>query len=153
MPARLRFSFYGDAQIDRTLDGFELRADDASPAWEVLADRFLDAERRQFASEGGYGSGGWAPLSAPYAAWKATAAPGAPILVFSGALRDKLTEGPEIRVITPSRMVVGASDEVGGYHQSGTDKMPRRRPVEFPDDERTTWGRVVHRFIVTGEAI
>jgi hypothetical protein len=149
VPTRLHISFYGDEQLDRTLEAIELRAQDASPAWQVLADRFLDIEERQFATQGAYGSGGWSPLSPKYAAWKARHYPGAPILVRTGELRDSLTNGPDIRVITRSAMAVGSGVDHGLYHQRG-DGVPQRRPIEFPEDERQHWVHTLHRFLVTG---
>lgn len=149
MPTRLTFTFYGQAQIDRTLETVSLRAQDASPVWEVLADRFLGDERRQFDTEGGFGSGRWAPLSHNYAAWKAQHYPGRGILVRTGELRESLTNGPQIRAITPSAMAVGSAVEHGKYHQRG-DGVPKRPPVELPESERREWVRAVQRFITTG---
>lgn len=151
MPVRIRFSFYGEEQIDRTLVRFIEAAEDATPVWNVLADRFLVLEGRQFASEGGYASGGWAPLSAAYAAWKAKNYPGKTILRRTDDLWRSLTQGPAIRIIEPRFMVVGSDVDYGEYHQTGTGRMPRRRPIEFTDAERREWVRLIHRWIVTGE--
>lgn len=153
MPTRIRFTFYGEAQVDRTFELVSDRASDATPVWNVLADRFVEDEQRQFASEGAYGSGRWAPLSAPYAAWKARHFPGRGILVRTGALRDSLTGSGDgsIRAITQSTMAVGSAVDYGRFHQRG-DGVPRRRPVELPESERRAWVKAIHRFIVTGEA-
>lgn len=150
MATRLQFTFWGEAQVDRTLEVVSLHAQDATPVWEELADRFLDDERRQFQSEGAYGSGRWAPLSPKYAAWKARHWPGRGILVRTGELVASLTQGPQVRVITPSQMAVGSAVDHGKYHQRGQG-VPRRRPVELPESERREWTRAVHRFLVTGE--
>lgn len=153
MPTRITFRFFGEAQLDRTLDRIAEDVGDVSPAWEVIADRFAAAERKQFDSEGAYGSGGWAPLSEDYGAWKANVRPGAPILVFDGELRKSLTERPfGVEVIGPDSMVIGSDVEYGLYHQQGTDRMPRRRPVELPENERRQWVRILQRFIITGYA-
>lgn len=151
MPVRLHLDFYGDQQVDRTLDRFEARALDARPAWEAMADLFLVIERRQFATEGRYGSGGWAPLSPRYAAWKARHFPGKTILRRTDELFTSLTEGPQIRIIEPGFMVLGSAVPYGKYHQLG-DGLPRRRPVELPESDRRTFVRMLQRFIVTGQA-
>lgn len=151
MATRLTFSFYGDKQIDRTLENISDRAENATPVWEHLADRFLDAERRQFQSEGGFGSGRWKPLSPNYAAWKARHWPGRGILVRTEELMRSLTTGPQVRVITPSQMMVGSAVKHGEYHQRG-EGVPRRRPVELHAVERREWVKAVHRFLRTGEA-
>lgn len=152
MPTRIHFEFFGDAQIDRTLESIDLRAENATPVWEALADRFLDDERRQFESEGGFGSGRWSPLSPRYAAWKAKHYPGRGILVRTGEGRASLTSGPQVRAITPTTMVIGSAVDHLRYHQRG-DGVPRRRPVELPASERAIWAKAVQRFVMTGEVV
>jgi phage gpG-like protein len=150
MPSRVTWTFYGEAQIDRTLARIELAAADASPAWELIAEEFLVAEREQFATEGGSGSGGWPQLSEPYAAWKARHYPGAKILRRTGDLEDSLTEGPEIRVIEPHFMILGSAVPYGRYHQQGSDRMPRRRPIDLTETLRRSWVKVLQRYLITG---
>jgi phage gpG-like protein len=147
---RLRFSFFADTQIDRTLDNFE-RAADMRPVWEALADRFLVLERRQFATEGRTGSAGWAPLSPAYAAWKARRYPGKTILRRTDELFRSLTEGPQVRIVDRVFMVIGSAVEHGRYHQAGGGNLPRRPPVELTEHERREWVRLVQRFLVTGD--
>lgn len=150
MAFRIRFAFYGDVQLDRTIQRSLDAVDDASPAWEVLADSFGRAERRQFASEGAYGSGGWAPLSPRYARWKARAYPGQPILVRTGELRESLTRRPfGVEVIRPRFAIFGSDVDYGRFHQRG-DGLPQRRPVELPESLRRRWVKIIQRFIVTG---
>lgn len=150
---RFTFAVEGEAQVDRTLARFADNVGDATPVWNKLADRFATVERRQFDSEGAYGSGGWPALSPKYAAWKARHFPGAPILVRSGELRDSLTERPfGIEVIQPGSMTIGSGTEYGRYHQGGAGNNPQRRPVELPENERREWVSMIQRFIVTGRA-
>lgn len=150
MPTRISWQFFGEAQVDRTLERVILAAADASPAFEVIAEQFLVAEQQQFATEGGFGSGGWAPLSEGYAAWKAKHYPGTKILHRTGELERSLTEGPEIRVIEPHMMILGSAVEYGVFHQEGTDRMPRRRPVELPEVLRRAWIKTLQRWLLTG---
>jgi phage gpG-like protein len=148
----LTFTFFGDKQIDRTIEDREERADDLRPAWDVLADRFRKMELRQFGSQGRYGSGGWAPLSPKYRLWKARRYPGKPILRRSDDLFRSLTERPfGVEVIDQHVAVFGSDVDYGEHHQRGTPRMPRRRPVEFPESERREWVKVIQRFLVTGE--
>jgi phage gpG-like protein len=153
MPTLIRFAFYGDVQLERTIDRTLDALDDASPAWEVIATSFQRAERRQFATEGAYASGGWAPLSPKYAAWKERHYPGQPILVLTGDLKRSLTERPfGIEVIEPQRMRIGSDVEHGAYHQGGGGNLPRRRPVELTESLRRSWVKTIQRWIVTGKA-
>jgi phage gpG-like protein len=146
----LKFSFFGDEQINRTIVDREERVEDARPAWEVLAGRFGRAEARQFKSEGSYGSGGWAPLKPTYGAWKARNYPGKTILRRTDDLFKSLTQRPYgIEVIEPSYMILGSDVEYGGYHQRG-DGQKQRRPVELPEAERREWVRLLQRYLVLG---
>lgn len=151
MPVRLTLSFYGDKQVDRTLANLELGAADARPAFDAIADDFLKIERRQFATQGGAGSGGWAPLSPKYAAWKARHYPGKTILRRTDELHTSLTVGPAIRIIEPTTMIIGSDVDYGAYHQRGTSRMPQRRPIELTENRRREWMKILQRFIVTGE--
>lgn len=155
MPTRISFDFFGEAQVNRTLERVALGAEDASPAWEAMAERFVAVERRHFRAEGGDKgtTGTWAPLSPKYAAWKARHYPGKPILRRTDELLRSLTVRPlDVEVILPDRMVIGSLVEYGRYHQAGTDRMPRRRPVDLSDAERREWVKVLQRFLITGQA-
>lgn len=152
MPVVLSFSFYGDTQVERTLDRFD-HAEDMTPAWEAITESFVKAERRQFRTEGQYGSGGWSPLSPKYAAWKATRFPGTKILHRTGALEESLTERPlGVEVILPERMTIGSDQEHGRHHQDPKvpGRPPRRRPIELPESLRRDWVKIAQRYIVTG---
>lgn len=149
----LTFDFYGDTQLERTLDRFANNVEDATPAWDAIADRLVHVERRQFASEGKSSSGGWAPLSPKYAAWKAQHYPGQPILQREGHLVRSLTRRPlGIERIEPQEAWLGSAVTYGAYHQRGAGNLPRRRPIELTEDERRTWVKILQRFIVTGQA-
>lgn len=146
---RFTFAVFGDVQVDRTLEGISDRVVDMRPAWSELQRRFLIVESRQFRSQGGF-SGGWSPLSPRYAAWKARRYPGKTILRRTDELFRSLTEGPDIAILEPDHMILGTSVDYGGYHQDGSGRLPRRRPVELPDWERREWVKVIQSFIGTG---
>lgn len=151
MAVRVRFSFYGEAQVDRTLERLTA-VEDMRPAWEALADRFVALEKRQFATEGLF-SGGWAPLSPRYAAWKSRHFPGKPILRRTDDLFNSLTRRPlGVERIEPDVMVIGSDVSYGKHHQTGTPRMPRRRPVELTEAERREWVRTIQKYIITGKA-
>lgn len=153
MPTTIRFSFYGDVQLNRTIDRMHEAIDDFSPAFEAMAHRFRYVEVRQFNSEGRYASGGWSPLSPPYARWKLRQVGKKPILEFSGMLRRSLTKRPfGVEYIGPHLALFGSDVEYGAYHQRGSGNLPRRRPIELTEDERKRWIRIAQRFIVTGKA-
>lgn len=153
MAVSITFDFYGDAQLDRTLDRWATNVDDVTPAWNVIADDFARIEREQFASEGRRSSGGWSPLSPAYARWKAAHYPGKPILQREGDLIRSLTERPfGVEVILPGYMAIGSDVDYGRYHQRGAGNLPQRRPIELRESDRVKWVKIIQRFIVTGEA-
>lgn len=148
---KFALEFYGDVQLSREIARIAERPKDARPVWQFLADRFAVYERGQFSSHGRYGSGGWAPLSPGYAAWKHKHYPGKPILVRTGTLKASLTARPfGVDVIENAFMAVGSDVSYGRYHQQGTPHMPRRRPVELSEAERRRWIRTLQRYLITG---
>jgi hypothetical protein len=153
VPVRLTLDVYGDVALDRSLERFNA-VHDMRPAWEVLRHRFLEMERRQFATEGAAGRHGrWDPLSEGYARWKANHFPGKTILRRTDELFTSLTEGPAIDIEEPHELVLGSDVRHGAFHHnpSDTSRMPRRRVVDFAEDEAIEWMRVMHRYVVTGE--
>lgn len=172
MATRVRFEFYGEAQVARTIMRPAERLESPHDLWNELADDFVRIEKHQFSTEGGYASGGWAPLSPAYAAWKARqrsafgrkgskrrarneAAGGRQagnrILVLYGDLKDSLTRRPlGIEYFGRSSMVIGSDVEYGRHHQRGGPHLPRRRPIEFRETDRRGWVKRIQRFIVTG---
>lgn len=92
--------------------------------------------RGQFDAEGkGPNRGHWKPLSEKYAAWKATAYPGQPLLVATGTMRAALTSenSPHaLRVDNGPRFNFGTSGvPYASFHQTGTGRMPDRPPFDF----------------------
>lgn len=156
MPTRLSFDFYGDQQLDRTLERFELGATDASPAFEKIGDSLARAERRQFKSEGNYGSAGWAPLAPRTVRERQRLGYGGehPILVRTGDLRDSLTVRPfGVDVVETQFAVFGSGVDYGLFHQQGGDNLPQRRPIELPETLRRRWVKILQRWIMTGKAL
>ena len=109
---------------------------DCSPAFARIAATIFDAERQAFAEQGAYeGNPAWAPLSPRYEAWKAKHYAGKGVLDRTGRLRAMMEGGPGVlRDITAHRMElrfglrVGSYD-LGGLHQTGTRRMPARKPL------------------------
>lgn len=138
----------GDVELARKLVRFAGRANNVRPVLESLAHDFLSIERAQFKSEGARGSGGWAPLAPSTVAKRGSAHP---ILFETGALYDSLTKPGNkgaVRNITADGMTVGTTVPYARFHQHGTGRMPRRRPVEFTEADRRAWVKAIQRFIV-----
>lgn len=151
MGLRLALTFEGDDVLDRTLERFELGVQSAEPVFDALGDALVTANRRQFSSEGAYGSGGWDPLSPKYAAWKATRYPGQPILQATGTMMESVTERPMgVEAIEAQFAVFGTGVEYAAYHQQGTPQMPQRRIVELPESVRRGFVKGLQEWLVQG---
>jgi phage gpG-like protein len=147
---RITLDVFGDVQLDRQLLRFQEAFSDLSPAFEVLADDFLTVNKRQFDSEGG-NSGTWAPLAPATVRRRGSAHP---ILNEHGDLRESLTQRGgkgSVRTVGPHELFVGTDVDYAHFHQSGTSRMPRRRPVELTAADRTRWVKSLQRFVTTGE--
>jgi phage gpG-like protein len=69
---------------------------------------------------------------------------GYPLLLFSGRLRESLTNeqaSEAISVITKTTLIMGTSVPYAGFHQSGTSKMPMR-PILFIDPATSQSGKI-----------
>jgi hypothetical protein len=96
----------------------------------LLVPIFIGWMGEQFASEGGWGGQTWAPLSPAYAVWKSQNYPGRSILIRDGTLR-RAASSPR-REATPRTLTLWIDDDVAGYHQDGTDRMPARPIIPSP---------------------
>lgn len=145
---RLTADVSGEKVISRRLERFADAAEDCSPAFVQIRARFVAAMVLQFSSSGQYGSGGWAPLSESYAAWKARAFPGQPILVASGGLRASLTSSLDVDEVGARQARFGSRVKHGRYHQTGTSRMPARPPVALPEGFRRDAVRILQAHIL-----
>jgi len=148
--AILSMEITGGEKIALMLQDVEVRTKDLHPVWEHISRDFRAASERQFSTEGSL-SGGWAPLSPNYAAWKARHYPGTKILELTGALRDSLAGGPGyIDDRQADALRLGTSVPYGRYHQVG-GRMPKRPPIAITDDMKKRWAKAVHTFIAGGD--
>jgi phage gpG-like protein len=144
VPVHIRFTFFGEDQVNRTMVGFAERAADMRPAWDLIETRFTEYEEKWFSSEG---DGQWPQLSKDYARWKAVHFPGEPVLHREGTLQDSMTK-PDISIKEPGYAIFGSGDPVAGYHQGGKGNLPIRRVIDLDEDERSEWVKVVQRHLL-----
>ena len=148
------FDVYGEKQVSRELLRFSGRATNAAPAFAMIADDMREIIDKQFETEGKRSSGGWAPLALSTIDSKARAGLDPRILHATLDLRRSLTEKDDsahFEHITPVSLTLASQVEYGKYHQTGTLKMPRRRPVEFTEVDRQHFVKTLQRWIVEGK--
>jgi len=150
--ATVVFKFDGLESFALTLDRFRENIQDALPAFEAMADHQAAVNTKQYNSRGGYASGGWAPLSPAYAAWKTKHHPGKPLMELSGDLRDSLVKRPfGIDEVTGQGMVIGTQVSYASYHQHSTPTMPARPLFGEPQGVDTkVFAKILQSWIVKG---
>lgn len=142
----LSFNVLGSQEISRGFSRFAEDVKDISGAFKEIVPAFYEMERKQFETEGGYGAGGWKPLAPTTLDRKP---PGLPILVRSGRLKGSLTGGAgAILDIKPLEMRIGTNVRYARFHQIGTPYMPARPLIKLPEEEKTRWHKIVHRWLV-----
>lgn len=147
---RMDLEAFGDVEISRQFVATGAMLRDPRPAFHEIADNLIEAERKQFASEGQYASGGWSPLAPSTRAQKQALGLDNGILDRTGALRRSLSErgapGQTLR-ITRDSLTFGSTIAYGLYHQQGAG-VPMRKPFELTEADRKMPFRVMQRRIM-----
>lgn len=136
---KLTFETPGGGGIETLIAAYERAGDELQDfgkyLWPRLTPLLEEHIRSQFDAQGEGTTGPWAPLSAQYAAWKEQNYPGMPILKRTGAMYEGLTESGSpfaFRVASGNDYNFGTRGvEYASYHQTGTDRMEARPPVDF----------------------
>jgi hypothetical protein len=148
MGLRFEFESYGDKLVSRELLDLGDRALDARPAFRLIAEDFRHFEEARFDTRG-YGT--WRPLSPSTIREKARKGLDPRILHATGALRRSLTrrDAPDSYVrVFPNFMLFGSSVPYAHYLQTGTRKMPARKPLGFTEAQKVTTLKRLQRWIV-----
>lgn len=149
------FTAFGEKLVSREILRWGEHVADPVPVWESMFHDIARLETEQFDTEGTF-SGGWAVLADSTVQAKALAGLDPRILHATLDLRKSLTEvgGPgNVHIAEPSFMVFGSDVPYGKYHQTGTTRMPRRRPVDFTSRIRQNLMKKLQRWIVHGEIV
>lgn len=149
--ANISFNFkvYGDDAINREIMGVYERVGDWRPAFRLMRQSFFDMEQKQFDTQGSAGPHGkWAELSAARVLAKARHKPKLrpEILQATGALMRSLTilgaKGGRSR-LAPKSMYVGSAVPYGKYHQKAQGNRIVRRPIDFPEQTKVEWIKIM----------
>jgi len=151
---KVSFQLQGAEALIQKVENAQARCRDLSPAFIEIQQDFFDMERERFATQP------WTPLSPDYRRWKENFAPGLPIMVLTGALRDSLTRKTDqtISEIYTQKAVFGTrarSGELNGRdftakrpyalaHQYGRG-VPVRKLIELSANRRGIWTSIIAR--------
>lgn len=151
----LELEVAGDVQLRRELLRWKGAVADASPAFDRMivggGRDFMGLrrlEQRQFQSQGKFASAGWAPLAPSTVRAKARRGLDPRILHATGDLAASLAGGPgSIEISQAHQLIFGTSVKYGRFHQSGTSRMKRRRPLELREQDRRAMVNVLQRHL------
>jgi phage gpG-like protein len=149
--AVLSFDGAGAAPVSIMLERWQQNLGDTTEAFRAMADyQVRTVNKRQFDEQGSVETGKWAPLSPPYARFKARVRPGRPILVFDGDLRREMTvPGKGVYEVWPKGMTVGTDIDYAKYHQKGTPNMPARPLMgKAREADKRRFEKILQRWIV-----
>ena len=121
----LKVEFVNSEAMGVMLSGMVDQLRDLSPVWPYLTQSLEQMVAEQFAAEGGVGEHGeWAPLSEPYATWKAEHYGDKPILQREGRLIASFQEGggDHVDERNEQEMSWGSSVPYAIFHQTGYAK-------------------------------
>jgi len=140
----------GARPVSLMLERWQNNLGNTTEAFAAMAEYQVGTvNKRQFDEQGSAETGKWAPLSPPYARFKARVRPGRPLLVFDGDLRREMTvPGKGVYEVGNGSMTVGTDLPRAAYHQNGTPNMPAR-PLMGPARKADTrhFAKILQRWI------
>ena len=148
MPWKFTFEVEGQQQVVRSFNRVTDHISDLRAVWDYVQPELYKIIDENFKSEGARGgSGKWKPLSPAYAKRKAKLYPGKPILQATGRMYAALTgvTGDSLVVKSKDEFAIGTSLEYPSYHQRGTNRMPKRPPVDLGETQKRDVQKAVQK--------
>lgn len=147
------FDASGDQLVSRKLLRYADRATNAQPAFESIADTLRGYEKRLFDSGGASGGAPWDSLAPSTVRAKAAAGLDPRVLRATNALRNSLAlkdDKNHQEIVTENQLVFGSTLPYVAYHQRGRG-VPKRRPIQFNENQKKYILKKLQRFLATGE--
>lgn len=139
----------GVQPVVRRLGRVKEHVENWAPVWPEVFEHMERSTARQFASEGMYGSDGWAALAPLTLADKRLGGFPPTILERTGDMKDSflVDDHPDhIAIAMRDEAWWGSSNDYAGYHQDGTDLMPQRMIIQPPEGSRRYMVRILQRY-------
>jgi|TARA_Y100000310_G_scaffold80565_1_gene77215 hypothetical protein len=139
---------YDDDEAQDRLDDIQRRGKNFKPPLEEIRDELQKAWTGNFMSNG-LAVGGWKPLDAEYASWKAAHYPGAPPLIQTGELFKAIStlRGVEVDIDRHKAEFSLKNIRVAKFHQYGTEHMAKREIIFEPAGADKRWGRMMREYL------
>lgn len=141
------YNIDNDRTFRRNLDKAIKEVEDLRFVMGEISRDIFKTTKQNFILKGG---GKYPPLNPQYAAYKKKIKPSAPILVFSGKLRDSVTgtgNSDSIRNIGKQSLVQGTKVPYAKYVQEGTRKMPPRKFLFIDDAQALRFERLIADYV------
>lgn len=144
---KVSIEMFGDRMFSRELINIAQRSLDFSPVLKRIGLKWTEWIEQQFGTEGVRFNGvRWQGLS-----FRTIKARGGahPILFDTGDLFDDMTSPSSVSV-TDHTLHLNLSDyaqEIGGYHQAGTSRMPERTILNFTEMDRQEMNEDLSEFL------
>lgn len=157
VPVNMRTGEFNAAPFEQLIADVE----DMTTPLEAIGERIRLGVSEQFDSQGAWGGRPWSQLTFNYRKWKASHAPGLPILIGLRPLKQGTRANPtrpqtyapsgkmhlemiapSAVAITPKRLVYAPESKIAGFHQEGTPRMAARPPLALPLSELAQWNNV-----------
>lgn len=156
MSLEFQISVHGDKLVSRRILRLEDRAIHARPAFEKMGEKLLRHEKRLFASDGASGGPPWAPLAASTIAAKAARGQDPRILRATGALHSSLTDKGDAANIfhaDDDGLEFGSRLAYARYHQHGTKRMPKRKPLQLNETQKRDLLRILQKHLMAADRV
>jgi phage gpG-like protein len=147
---RIHMSMHAEGFFHYTAE-MKDRLQNMRPVFEVAKAKLEMHNAENFASNG-LPVGGWKPLDAQYASWKAVHFPGTPPMVRTGKLLESVTNlsNSAVNIIGDMSATFGTDVEYAKFHQYGTAKMAKRKVIFTPEGFAHDIGKKAVDYAVNG---
>lgn len=146
----------GEALVDRQLLRWVYNLRNPTVALQLAAAFLRHNAQEQFDTEGEYGSGGWEPLADSTVAEKDRRELRPEILQATGALMDSLTKRRDPNHfeerLSADSLAFGTRVPYAIYHDTGTSRMPQRKPIELTETDRVMLAKEIQRALIDQRA-
>jgi hypothetical protein len=142
---------YDDDEAQNKIDAIQRRGRNFKPPLEEIRDELQKAWTGNYLAHG-LAVGGWKPLDAEYASWKAVHYPGAPPLIQTGELFKAIStlRGVEVDIDRHKAEFSLSNIRVAKFHQYGTEHMAKREIIFEPAGANKRWGRMMREYLKDG---
>jgi phage gpG-like protein len=150
---KIVMELHGETQLNRRFMRWSGFAGDLTPAWESIYAYLLKVEKKQFSSEGAMSGHDWAELAESTVKNKQRLGLRPEILRATDALLNSLTspdDANQLKIIQPNMLAFGSMMPYAKLHQSGTSKMPQRRPIDLTLQNKVAILKTLQLFLARG---